>query len=111
MTLYNMNDATPQPAGTGRLVLLRLPGRTTTHTHTHLVDVMKHTPDNLYSDGNVYPVYLTGQVPPPINGYSPRFTLTAATPALKRLFFPNFSDSEIGHEYPLGEEPRDPEHP
>jgi hypothetical protein len=53
--------------------------------------------DEWYSDDNIYPVYLTGQVSPPINGYSLWFTLTEATPTLKRLLFPEFFDSEMGH--------------
>jgi len=39
------------------------------------------------------------------------FTLTAASSTLKRLLFPNFLDSEMGHDYVLEEETRDPEHP
>ena len=89
--------------------------RTHHHTYTHrdnLVDVISHnTPDNSYSDGNVYPVYLIGQVPPPLNGFVLWFTLTAASPTLERLLFPNFFDSEMGHDYVLEEDPRDPEHP
>ena len=33
------------------------------------------------------------------------------TPTLKRLLFPDFRDSEMGHDYVLEEETRDPEHP
>ena len=79
-----------------------------TVTHTHLVRALSHhTRDSLYSDGNVYPVYLTGQVLPPIHGLSPWFTLTAATPTLKGKLFPDFFDSEMGSGYTLAEEPRD----
>jgi hypothetical protein len=59
----------------------------------------------------MYPVYLTGEVPPPIIGGSTWFTLTAATLRLKQLLFPMFLDSDMGQEYALTEEPRDPEHP
>jgi len=81
---------------------------THTHTHTHLVRAMeRHSHDSLYSDGNVYPVYLAGQVLPAINGLSPWFSLTAATPTLKGKLFPDFFDSEMGSAYTLREEPRD----
>ena len=77
-----------------------------------IVDVINHnTPDTSYTDGHVYPVYLTGQVPPPLDDESLYFTLTTASPTLKRLIFPNFLDSEMGHDYVLEEETRDPEHP
>jgi hypothetical protein len=83
-----------------------------THTHTHLVDVINHnTRDASYTDSHVYPVYLTGQVTSQLDGDSLWFTLTAATPTLKRLLFPDFLDSEMGHGYVLDEETRDPEHP
>jgi hypothetical protein len=38
------------------------------------------------------------------------FTLTVATPTQKRLFFPKFFDSEMGQDYALLEELRDPGH-
>jgi len=56
----------------------------------------------------MYPVYITGEVSPPINGQSLWYTFTAATPTLKRLLFPKFFDSEMGQEYALREDPRDP---
>ena len=78
------------------------------HTHKHFVRAkQRHTRDSLYSDGNVYPVYLEGQVLPAINGLSPWFSLTAATPTLKSKLFPDFFDSEMGSAYTLREEPRD----
>jgi hypothetical protein len=83
--------------------------------HTPIVDVLTHhAPDNSFSDDKMYPVYLIGEVSPPINGYSLWFTLTVVTPTLKRLLFPNFFDSEMGQRVrrvAFGEEPRDPEHP
>ena len=57
--------------------------------------------------------YVCSDQPPLIHIHTPRritdgesmwFTLTSATPTLKRLLFPNFFDSEMGHEYTL----RDP---
>jgi hypothetical protein len=44
----------------------------------------------------------SGQLPPPIDGYSPWFMLTEATLTLKGLLFPNFFDSEMDHHYVLG---------
>jgi len=79
-----------------------------TQTHTHLVRAMQgYSRDSLYSDGNVYPVYLEGQVLPAIHGHSPWFSLTAASPTLKGKLFPDFFDSEMGSVYKLKEEPRD----
>jgi hypothetical protein len=79
-----------------------------TATHTHLFRALtSHTRNSLYSDGTVYPVYLTGQVLPPIHEHSHWFTLTAATPTLKGKLFSDFFDSEMGSGYTLTEEPRD----
>ena len=81
------------------------------YTFTHLVDVLtQFTNFHNFSQGNMYPVYLTGDVPPPIAQESTWFTLTTATPTLKQHLFPNFFDSEMGSQYTLTEEPRDPEH-
>jgi len=40
--------------------------------------------------GNMYPVYMTGEIPPPLDEDS----LTEVTPTLKRQLFPNFFDSK-----------------
>jgi hypothetical protein len=104
-----MSGARGRTAGTGRLVLLRSPAPPHhTQTHTHLVRGMQgYSRDSLYSDGNVYPVYLEGQTLPAIHGHSPWFSLTAASPTLKGKLFPDFFDSEMGSAYKLKEDPRD----
>ena len=110
-----MNGTTPQRDGNDRRVTLCFNVTRSLHhsfTHTHLVDSINHnTPGNNYSDGHVYPVFFPGQVFPPLNGFSLWFTLTAESPALKQVFFPDFFDSEMDHGYTIKEEPRDPEHP
>ncbi len=59
------------------------------YTFTHLVDVLtQFTNFHSFSQGNMYPVYLTGDVPPPITPESTWFTLTTATPTLKQHLFP-----------------------
>ena len=71
------------------------------YTFTHLLDVLnRFTPAHTFATGHVYPVYITGEVPPPDNTL--RFTLTVASHALKQLLFPNFFDSEMGQQYVKG---------
>jgi hypothetical protein len=63
------------------------------------------------SQDQVYPVYISGEVAPPTLGFRTMwFTLTVVSPALKRLLFPKFFDSEMGQDYALSEKTRDPEH-
>ena len=81
------------------------------YTFTHLVDTLTElTTSHSFSQGSMYPVYLPGDVNPVIT-QSIYFRLTAATPALKQVLFPEFLDSEMGTQYTLSEEPRDPEAP
>ena len=77
------------------------------------MDVLNHFTDaHGLSLDKMFPVYITGEVPPPqVDGHSPWFTLTTATPTLKQRMFPEFFDFELGQEYVLREEePREPEH-
>ena len=76
------------------------------------MDVLNHfTPAHVLSLDKMFPVFITGEVPSPqVDGRSSWFTLTVTTPTLKQRMFPEFFDPELGQEYVLWEESRDPEH-
>ena len=100
----NISGTTPQRNGTDRHVLIRLLPNHHSYTFTHLVDVLTQVTNfHSFSQGNMYPVYLTGDVSPPITQESTWFTLTVTTPTLKQHPFPNLFDSEMVPQYTLTE--------
>jgi len=82
------------------------------YTYTHLVEALTlHSSAHTLSQDHTYPVYISGEVAPPASDFRELwFTLTGAPPALKERLFPKFFDSEMGKDYALSEETRDPEH-